>query len=136
MKFHVSCMSMFFQDSFPPSLIIVSLMFLYSASYFLRRRALYCRIIKVNKVDDHHLLVQRGSSAASAIQVTVRHLSPIGLLLPKTWFDFFMRMNPLAARLAKERPNERPEEVTTELLRVELGAYNVDGMEQRGNMNA
>ena len=123
MRFQVSFENSNFFVSIHVSFKRVSQNFCYIASYFIRRKTLYCRIINVTKVEDRHLRVQGDSDTYSrAIQVSVRHLSPIGQILPKTWFDFFMKMNPLTARLAREKSKERPEEVKTELLQVELGA--------------
>ena len=78
-----------------------------AASYFVGRRKLYGRIIGVD-VDE----------SRRSIQLTVRHLSPVGQILPKTWFDFFMRFSPLAGR---NRSKQKPEETKTELLRVQIG---------------
>lgn len=80
------------------------------ASYFVGRRKLYGRIIGVD-VDE----------SRQSIHLTVRHLSPVGQILPKTWFDFFMRFSPLAGRLAHNRSKQKPEETKTELLRVQIG---------------
>jgi hypothetical protein len=80
------------------------------ASYFFNRRRLYGRIISVDK-----------SHADSALQIYVRHLSPVGQILPKTWFDFFMRASPVASRLTQIRSTQKPEESRSELLRIKIG---------------
>ena len=117
-KFQIECST---KIVLPASFMALLHCLFYSASYFKRRRSLHCRIINVNKAEDNQLLLQRNSNSANAIHVTVRHLSPIGQILPKAWFDFFMRMNPIAVRLAKENSSERPEGVKTEVLWLELG---------------
>ncbi|KAL3944224.1 MAG: hypothetical protein SGBAC_001721 [Bacillariaceae sp.] len=59
------------------------------SAYFVRRKRLYGRIIEV---DTNSSL----SSSDGSIHVYVRHLSPVGQIMPKTWFDFFQRMNTAA----------------------------------------
>ena len=79
-------------------------------SYFVGRRKLYGRIQSV-KVDEQ----------SKSIHLNVRHLSPVGQVLPKPWYDFFMRFSPMAARLAKRRSKETAEANASDLLRVRLG---------------
>lgn len=70
---------------------------------FLSRRRLYGRIIGKGDGNFH---------------LSIRHLSPIGQVLPKAWFDFFMRASPLATDLSKGgRP---PEESKNQLLQVKI----------------
>ena len=57
-----------------------------------------------------------------SLQVYVRHLSPIGQILPKTWFDFFMGLSPRAARPAQTRSEQKPEESKNDLLKIRIGA--------------
>jgi hypothetical protein len=95
-----------------------------AASYFLGRRKLYGRIIGVD-VDE----------SRRSIHVTVRHLSPVGQILPKTWFDFFMRLSPLAGRLAHNRSKQKPEETKTELLRVQIGKSSITRCVIEGSQN-
>jgi hypothetical protein len=80
------------------------------ASYFLNRRRLYGRIIGIDK-----------SHGDSTLQIYVRHLSPVGQILPKTWYDFFMRASPLASSLTQTRSTQKPEESRSELLRIKIG---------------
>jgi hypothetical protein len=82
------------------------------ASYFVNRRRLYGRIICVNKSN---------SNNERSLEVHIRHLSPVGQVLPKVWYDFFMRASPLAARLAQSRSTQKPEESKSELLRIKIG---------------
>jgi hypothetical protein len=50
------------------------------------------------------------------------YLSPLGgQIIPKTWFDLFMRFSPLAGRLALNRSKQKREETKTELLRAQIG---------------
>lgn len=74
-------------------------------SYFVNRRRLYGRIIGINKNHENN-----------ALQVYVRHLSPVGQVLPKAWFDFFMKASPLAGS-----STQKPEESKNDLLRIEIG---------------
>ena len=57
-----------------------------------------------------------------SLQIYVRHLSPIGQILPKTWFDFFMGLSPRASRLAQTRSEQKPEENKNDLLKIRIGA--------------
>jgi hypothetical protein len=91
-----------------------------AASYFVGRRRLYGRIIAVDTTQQ-----QGTSSNSQTLQVYVRHLSPVGQVLPKAWFDFFMRFSPLATRLAQTRSKGKAEESKKELLRVKIGTFNV-----------
>jgi hypothetical protein len=88
------------------------LFFFISAAYFSGRRRLYGRIIAVEATE-----------STQSIEVYIRHLSPVGQILPKQWFDFFMKFSPLAARLAKTRQKHGAEEAKSELLRVRIGTF-------------
>ncbi|CAJ1954334.1 unnamed protein product [Cylindrotheca closterium] len=63
------------------------------SSYFVGRKRLYGRIVEVDTKSSL-------SSCDGSIYVYVRHLSPVGQILPKTWFDFFQRMNTTAVAAA------------------------------------
>jgi hypothetical protein len=63
--------------------------------YFQRRKRLYGRIMSVPHHHHHH----HGNGGTSynvvgPIQVMVRHLSPMGLLLPTPWYDFLLKIHP------------------------------------------
>jgi hypothetical protein len=92
-----------------------------AASYFVGRRRLYGRIIAVDTTQQQQQ--GAGTNTNQTLQVYVRHLSPVGQVLPKAWFDFFMRFSPLATRLAQTRSKGKAEESKKELLRVKIGMY-------------
>mmetsp|Transcript_13318 Transcript_13318/g.31125 ORF Transcript_13318/g.31125 Transcript_13318/m.31125 type:complete len:352 (-) Transcript_13318:742-1797(-) len=60
-------------------------------SLFVGRRRLYCRVIGVHR---DATSTAANNSIDGPIQITVRHLSPIGMLLPTSWFESLMRINP------------------------------------------
>lgn len=107
-----------------------------TASYFLRRRTIHGRLIGVvdnasaaqgalNTLKRPHNLsacsphscyyTTDEGDAEMPIVCLVRHLSPTGRLLNKSGFDFFMRVNPVAAS------GKSLEENSHELLRIEIG---------------
>lgn len=59
------------------------------SSYFIRRKRLYGRIIEVDTTSSL-------SNSDGSIQLYIRHLSPVGQILPKTWFEFFQKLNKTA----------------------------------------
>lgn len=61
-------------------------------SDFVGRRRLYCRIIGVHRDAKAKQVWQRNEN--DVIHVLVRHLSPIGALLPTSWFESLMRISP------------------------------------------
>lgn len=75
------------------------------SSYFLNRRRLYGRVIGMGM-------------GGNNFQISIRHLSPVGSILPKSWFDFFMKASPMAQTESK---SQTPEESKGELLRVKIG---------------
>ena len=82
-------------------------------SYFIGRRRLYCRIIGVH----------RGGGDTNSIEITVRNLSPIGLLLPVSWFEFLMKLSPSKIKQKNNNCNNNSipgEESSNELLRVKI----------------
>jgi hypothetical protein len=83
-------------------------------SYFIGRRRLYCRIIGVH----------RGGGDTNSIEITVRNLSPIGLLLPVSWFEFLMKISPSKIKQKNNNYNYNNnipgEESSYELLRVKI----------------
>ena len=99
------------------------------AQYFKSRKTLYYgRIIKVEKQKQ---LFTDSNQSQGAIDIWIRHLSPIGQILPVAWYDFFMKFSPTAAQnLAKtKRQSKRlgnnngvatPEEIQSELLHVRI----------------
>lgn len=80
-----------------------------AASSFIARRRLYGRIIAVDTVE------------SGDIQIQVRHLSPIGQILPKSWFDFLVKFSPQASRLGHLSSSAKPEENSRDLLKVKIG---------------
>lgn len=78
------------------------------ASSFITRRRLYGRIIAVDTVEN------------GDIQIQVRHLSPIGQILPKSWFDFLVKFSPQASRLGHVSSTTKPEENARDLLKVKI----------------
>lgn len=91
----------------------ILLTLLLPASSFIGRRRLYGRIISVNTLEN-------GSGIAGDIQIRVRHLSPIGQILPKSWFDFLVKFSPQASRLGSNA-SAKPEENSRQLLKVKIG---------------
>jgi len=61
-------------------------------TYFVGRRRLYCRIIGVHH-DASAIHAAKGNDNP-AIQIWVRHLSPMGILLSPAWFEFFLGLSP------------------------------------------
>lgn len=74
---------------------------------------MYGRIIAVDMV------------ASGDIQIQVRHLSPMGLILPKSWFDFLVKFSPQAARLGHATSTVKPEENARDLLKVKIGTLDL-----------
>lgn len=66
--------------------------------------------------------MESGNSSAGDIQIQVRHLSPIGQILPKSWFDFLVKFSPQASRLGN-RNGSKPEENARDLLKVKIGEF-------------
>jgi hypothetical protein len=85
------------------------------SSFFVGRRRLYCRVIGV----DHRSATSSGTADLS-IQLMVRNLSPIGLLLPASWFEFLMRVSPSSRFSQGLLKQNKPEENKNELLRIHL----------------
>eukprot|EP00934_Nitzschia_sp_Nitz4_P003405 Nitzschia sp. Nitz4//scaffold162_size51285//5984//7401//NITZ4_006964-RA/size51285-augustus-gene-0.21-mRNA-1//1//CDS//3329537958//3395//frame0 len=88
------------------------------ASYFLGRRRLYARIIGVGKPPGKDTTMN-SIQHPDTIHLQVRHLSPMGRILPKSWFDALMRYTPSAGRLG-QRTHSKPEENIRDLLQVQL----------------
>ena len=78
-------------------------------SFFMARRRLHGRIIGVDAVE-------RGD-----IRILVRHLSPMGQILPKSWFDFLVKLSPHASRISSGTAAGRPEENSRDLLKIKIG---------------
>jgi hypothetical protein len=99
-------------------------------SYFIGRRRLYCRIIGVHRVGDTNNASSKlmtGKNNSNSIEITVRNLSPIGLLLPVSWFEFLMKISP--SKIKQKNNNNHNnnnnnnipgEESNNELLRVKI----------------
>uniref|UniRef100_A0A6V0ASV0 Uncharacterized protein n=1 Tax=Pseudo-nitzschia australis TaxID=44445 RepID=A0A6V0ASV0_9STRA len=89
-------------------------------SFFVGRRRLYCRIIGVHR-DANANHVTRGT-ADMPIQITVRNLSPIGMLLPTSWFESLMRISPSSGNFSRGlvKGGGKAEESKTELLRLQI----------------
>lgn len=85
------------------------------SSFFVGRRHLYCRIIRV---DRHSGIASRPND--TTVQILVRNLSPIGLLLPASWFDFLMRISPSSRFTEGLVRQTKPEENKNELLRIQI----------------
>jgi hypothetical protein len=87
-------------------------------SYFLGRKSLYGRIISVHHhhLPNNNVLAQEGPES---IQIMVRNLSPIGLLLPTSWFEFLMKISP-SGRISGGLSNSRTNENHNELLNIRI----------------
>jgi len=70
------------------------------SSYFVRRKRLYGRIVEVDTSSSL-------SCPDGSIHLYVRHLSPVGQILPKTWIDFFQKMNSTAVAVTASNDAER-----------------------------
>jgi hypothetical protein len=81
--------------------------------FFTARRRLHGRIIGVDTVE-------RGD-----IRILVRHLSPMGRILPKSWFDFLVKFSPHATRIGSVIATGRPEENSRDLLKIRIGTSSV-----------
>ena len=62
-----------------------------------------------------------GGNGTGCIQIQVRHLSPIGQILPKSWLDFLLKFSPQASRLGSNKSITKPEENARDLLKVKIG---------------
>ena len=89
-------------------------------SYFVGRRRLYCRIIGIHR--DANAKISAEGNENTAIQIWVRHLSPIGMLLPTSWFESLMRMSPSNNKFSRSlvRGGGKAEESNSELLRLQI----------------
>jgi len=102
------------------------------SSYFLQRKRFHGRMIGV-VVDDTGIESSHGSKD---IQILVRHLSPIGQILPKTWFDFFVQFNPRASSVgtttitsgtgpSRTRSGRAEENRARDLLTIKIGTSTI-----------
>jgi len=89
-------------------------------SYCIGRRRLYCRIIGVHR-DANANYVTKGNENTS-IQISVRHLSPIGMLLPTSWFESLMRISPSNTKISRGlvRGGGKIEDSNRDLLRLQI----------------
>jgi len=89
-------------------------------SYFVGRRRLYCRIIGVHRDANSNCATNANGNAA--IQISVRHLSPIGMLLPTSWFESLMKISPSNSNFSRGlvRGGGKAEESNKELLRLQI----------------
>mmetsp|Transcript_42869 Transcript_42869/g.103687 ORF Transcript_42869/g.103687 Transcript_42869/m.103687 type:complete len:433 (-) Transcript_42869:754-2052(-) len=83
------------------------------SSYFVRRKRLYGRIVEVDTKSSL-------SSPDGSIHIYVRHLSPVGQILPKTWFDFFRRVNTTAVAATSTAASSNDVERKRDLLKVKI----------------
>lgn len=89
-------------------------------SYFVGRRRLYCRIIGIHR--DANANFSAEGNENKAIQIWVRHLSPIGMLLPTAWFESLMRISPSNSKFSRGLVigGGKAEESNSELLRLQI----------------
>eukprot|EP00534_Pseudo-nitzschia_fraudulenta_P007365 CAMPEP_0201194640 /NCGR_PEP_ID=MMETSP0851-20130426/149522_1 /ASSEMBLY_ACC=CAM_ASM_000631 /TAXON_ID=183588 /ORGANISM="Pseudo-nitzschia fraudulenta, Strain WWA7" /LENGTH=389 /DNA_ID=CAMNT_0047481345 /DNA_START=40 /DNA_END=1206 /DNA_ORIENTATION=+ len=88
-------------------------------SYFIGRRRLYCRVIGVHR-DSGTNTTEVGDNS---ILISVRNLSPIGMLLPTSWFESLMKLSPSSSTLSLGSAYGggcKPEETNKELLRIQV----------------
>jgi hypothetical protein len=83
------------------------------ASHFIARRRLKGRIIGVD-------MVESAAGGTRDVRILVRHLSPMGQILPKSWFDFLVKFSPHAS-LTGSAATGKPEESARDLLKIKLG---------------
>jgi hypothetical protein len=81
---------------------------------------LYCRIIGIHR--DANAKISAEGNENTAIQIWVRHLSPIGMLLPTSWFESLMRMSPSNSKFSRTLMSGggKAEESNSELLRLQI----------------
>lgn len=84
------------------------------ASSFISRRRLYGRIIGVETVESV-------TGGTGDIRIHMRHLSPMGQILPKSWFDFLVKFSPYASRLGSGSIHGKPEQDARDLLKIKIG---------------
>ena len=88
-------------------------------SYFVGRRRLYCRIIGVERNTKGNYSMEGNDK--ESIQVLVRHLSPIGALLPTSWFESLMRISPSNRNFSRGLVKaDAAQESSRELLRLQI----------------
>ena len=88
-------------------------------SYFVGRRRLYCRIIGVQRNAKSNYSAEGNDK--ESIQVLVRHLSPIGALLPTSWFESLMRISPSNRNFSQGLVKANAaQESSRELLRLQI----------------
>ena len=88
-------------------------------SDFVGRRRLYCRIIGVHRETKANYSTKGDEN--EAIQVLVRHLSPFGALLPRTWFESLMRISPSNSTFSRGLVRGgNAQESNRELLRLQI----------------
>merc|ERR1712238_72042 len=85
-------------------------------SCIIGRQRLYCRIIGVHRGDTSASTNANKRITENSIFINVRHLSPIGVVLPASWFKFLMKVNPSKIK----HKNNKPEENSNELLKVQI----------------
>jgi len=85
-------------------------------SCIIGRQRLYCRIIGVHRGDTSASTNANKRITENSIFINVRHLSPIGVVLPASWFEFLMKVNPSKIK----HKNNKPEENSNELLKVQI----------------
>lgn len=83
-------------------------------SYFVGRRNLYCRIIGVHR----DASANYSSNENVGIHVLVRHLSPIGALLPTSWFESLMRISPSNSSFSGK--GDKAQKGNRELLKLQI----------------
>ncbi len=85
-------------------------------SYFVGRRNLYCRIIGVHR--DASANYSSNGNEDAGIHLLVRHLSPIGALLPTSWFESLMRISPSNRNFSGKGDNAQ--KGSRELLKLQI----------------
>ena len=87
-------------------------------SDFVGRRRLYCRIIGVHR--DAKTNYSTKENEKEAIHVMVRHLSPLGALLPTSWFESLMKMSPSNSNFSRGLGRRGKSQENRELLRLQI----------------
>lgn len=86
-------------------------------SYFLGRKNLYGRIISVHhRPPSDNVLAQDGTES---IQIMVRNLSPIGMLLPTSLFEFLMKIGP-SSRFSHGLNKAKADANHNQLLKIQI----------------
>ncbi|KAG7363697.1 hypothetical protein IV203_027058 [Nitzschia inconspicua] len=101
--------------------------------YFVGRKRLYGRILKVEQLpvslpssssSSSSSTVISKSSPPMMIQILVRHLSPVGMLLPSHWLDLFLRLSPSSNSTIKSKKladtDKDDDDKDKDLLRIQI----------------